>query len=123
MITSFFKPKRSHNNVDDDAPNSNDTENYENYQQKQQRDNISSGSCGKKNNEHELSMNNPTKKRKTGSANMSAEALQLISYLKDQNNDDDDKNDHDECWKSALERHFLTPSFTRLASFVENQRR
>lgn len=125
MITSFFKPKRSPN--DDDAPSNADENNNENNKQKLHTGNNTGGD---NNNKHELSTTttNNTKRHKTSNRTLSSETMQLISYLNKVEEKVDEKDRRDDtvefvCWSNALERHFSTPSFARLASFVESQRR
>jgi uracil-DNA glycosylase len=96
MITSFFKPKRSR------AEDSN--------ADKQQRDDKKIKSTA-----HPPATNgaNVTPNEKKGSI-LAPQVMQLISYL-DQSSENS--------WRHALDHHFSSPSFARLAAFVESQRK
>jgi hypothetical protein len=120
MITSFFKPKRGR--VSGDAETSaNDNENNGSNNSNKRRS--AAGGVGTKNIDEEETNG---KKPKTDTRLLTPEALLLISYLKeegDENVGDDDGQPARSAWRTALDRHFSTPSFARLASFVESQRR
>mmetsp|Transcript_19034 Transcript_19034/g.39103 ORF Transcript_19034/g.39103 Transcript_19034/m.39103 type:complete len:322 (-) Transcript_19034:71-1036(-) len=105
MITSFFKPKRDRKESGSSRVNDNNKHND-----------------GKENGKND---NTENKKRKTThdttKSQYSPETLALVSHLKDPSSDQ--SSGAVVSWKTALDKHFSTPSFRRLASFVDTERR
>ena len=94
MITSFFKPKRDR-----------------------------ASAAGKENDGKEVSGQNKKQKKEPPKAAKkivqdSPEAKALISYLNDTSSTDSSTP----TWQSALDKHFSSSSFKRLASFVDKER-
>ena len=104
MITSFFKPKRDRKESGSSRVNDNNKHND-----------------GKENGKND---NTENKKRKTThdttKSQYSPETLALVSHLKDPSSDQ--SSGAVVSWKTALDKHFSTPSFRRLASFVDTER-
>jgi hypothetical protein len=98
MISSFFKPKRD-------------------------RANNSTTASTDKNNDGSKKNNNENKKQKTNhnKNNQSDETSKLISYLDDPTTATN-HSPTSQSWKGALDKHLSSPSFGRLASFVESER-
>lgn len=110
MITSFFKSKRTRQDAETD----------ENEHDKNHQDGAA-GSGTKDISNSEAAAN---KKRIKTIGNISPEAMQLISCLNDDRDEIEGGGDGRarSFWRGALDRHFSTPSFARLASFVDSQR-
>ena len=94
MITSFFKPKRER-----------------------------ASTAGKENDGKEVSGQNKKQKKESPklvkkSTQDSPEAIALMAYLNDMSSNDSSAP----TWQSALDKHFSSSSFKRLASFVETER-
>jgi hypothetical protein len=118
MITSFFKPKRTRASTagKENGANAKGKTDGQNKKQKTTT-----------NNNHGVDDDaTENSKPKPNNANSSTpEASMLISYLSDPSNssrNDDNTADSVPTWKSALGKHFSSPSFKRLAAFVDTER-
>jgi hypothetical protein len=117
MITTFFKPKRRIARKDDDTnDNVDDVDDDSGNQNKKHKSTtittITTGSP---------STSTSTSKCITPTPNINnklpVSVAKLIHHLSHHNNGDDNCS-----WRKALETHFSSPMFARLATFVESER-
>ena len=110
MITSFFKPKRGRAAATTAGKENTGKDEIQQQQQQQQQQ------------QHQNK-----KQKKETPQDVPETTKSLISYLNDNGTSDDSSTETTTAttlptWKSALDKHFSSPSFRRLASFVDAER-
>jgi hypothetical protein len=115
MITSFFKPKRTRAAVADEENGAN-AKGKADVQTKKQKTTTN-------NNNADDNEKTKIKTTKDDASSPDTTTEVLISHLSDPSNSNgDDDDDVAPTWRSALDKHFSSPSFKRLAAFVDTER-
>ncbi|KAG7341362.1 uracil-DNA glycosylase [Nitzschia inconspicua] len=120
MITSFFKPKRTRNEEEEDNNNNIVVTTNDDNHETETDDN---GDVLKKKLKTTSSLTTaqlvtcitPMSSKK----NLTPAVAKLLFHLQRRNRDNGDGG---LCWRQALHQHLSSPSFARLADFVESQR-
>lgn len=116
MITSFFKPKRTRAAVADEENGAN-AKGKADVQTKKQKTTTN-------NNNADDNEKTKIKTTKDDASSPDTTTEVLISHLSDPSNSNgDDDDDVAPTWTSALDKHFSSPSFKRLAAFVDTERK
>jgi hypothetical protein len=128
MITAFFKPKRRMEEGKVDSPSDYMDNDGGNNNKKlkttttttTRRSRSSSSSITPSTSTSVTACITPTPKS-NNTNKLSSSVAKLIHHLHHHHNHNDDDNDN--CsWRKALNAHLSSPSFDRLATFVESQR-